>query len=204
MSNPVATKARWRARLPHWEVAGHWHFITIRCHGSLPPSAQEKIRQIHASLQRIEANDPAFSQLQRQYLLTTEKYLDQGTGFAPFTDSPICRDVLSALDKMTGEGWEVGEAVIMPNHVHLLTIQTDSVGLSLKKALERFKGRSARTLNARLQRKGRFWQEDWFDRWMRNEDEKAKTIRYIRNNPVKARLAAKWQDYPWRISNFPG
>tara|TARA_B110000003_G_C16288574_1_gene393931 strand:+ start:482 stop:598 length:117 start_codon:yes stop_codon:yes gene_type:complete len=36
---------------------------------------------------------------------------------------------------------------------------------------------------------------------MRHEGELTKTIRYIRNNPVKAKLVSEWSDYHWRISN---
>ena len=206
-TTPVAeiihTEARWRSQLPHWEVRGHWHFVTIRCQGSLPAQAREKVKNIHRSLQEIEANDPAFAQLQRQYFLTTEKYLDSAEGFAPLTTSAICERMLSALEKVEEDGWHLGEAVIMPNHLHFLIIQQPVPSLPLKETIERLKGRSARWANQELKRSGRFWQEDWFDRWMRHESERLKTIRYIRNNPVKARLARNWNDYPWRISRFP-
>jgi len=83
----------------------------------------------------------------------------------------------------------------MPNHVHLLIRKASDSGLSFKQALERLKGRSARLVNKALKRKGRFWQEDWFDRWMRDEPEHQRTIQYIRNNPVKARLCQDWASY---------
>ena len=177
----IPTRERWRSRLPHWEVEGHWHFVTIRCHGSLPAVAKLKLREIHTSLAEIDPQSEAFQQLQRRYFLTTEKYLD-------------------AVIAMGDEGWLVGEATVMPNHIHLLILRQNS-DFSLKEILERFKGRSARWINQALGRSGRFWQEDWFDRWMRHEGELTKTIDYIRNNPVKAKLVSEWKDYRWRISN---
>lgn len=72
-----------RSRLPHGEVEGHWHFVTIRCHGSLPTVAKLKLKEIHDSLQNIDALSEEFHQLQRRYFLTTEKYLDAGSGFDP-------------------------------------------------------------------------------------------------------------------------
>jgi len=104
---------------------------------------------------------------------------------------------------MEKEGWLVGEATVMPNHVHLLILREDSK-FSLKEILERFKGRSARWINQELDRSGRFWQQDWFDRWMRHEGELTKTVAYIRNNPVKAKLVDEWRDYRWRISREDG
>ena len=195
MPELIPTESRWRSQLPHWEVRGAWHSITIRCEGSLPRAAQERIREIRATLDTIEPNSPDFAQLQRQYFLTAEKHLDTGCGFAPFTSSSLCEVAIQAFRKSTAEGWEFGGSVIMPNHIHLLMQKVADSGLSLKKALERLKGRSARQVNQAMKRQGRFWQEDWFDRWMRNEAERQKTIRYIRNNPVKAGLGQDWKTY---------
>jgi len=187
--------------LPHWEVADRWHFLTIRCQGSLPKEAQQKIREIHDTLKEIDANSPDFAQLQRKYFLACEKYLDAGTGFAPLTREEVNRPCLEALKKIEEEGWLIGECTIMPNHLHCLIYPGDS-HQPLRGVIQRFKGRASRELNLILNRKGRFWQQDWFDRWIRDENELRKTIHYIRQNPVKANLVKVWQDYPWRISNF--
>ena len=87
----------------------------------------------------------------------------------------------------------------MPNHVHFLIFPTEGA-MPLKKAVERFKGRRAREVNRILGREGRFWQQDWFDRWMRDEAERARTVEYIRMNPVKAGMVKDWRKYPGRIS----
>ena len=195
----IPTRERWRSRLPHWEVEGHWHFVTIRCQGTLPTAVKRKLGEIHVALQSIHPQSEEFQQLQRRYFLTTEKYLDRGAGFAPFKEVRPCELYLEALTVMESEGWLVGEATVMPNHVHLLVIRQNSE-FSLKQVLTRLKGRSSRWINQELQRSGRFWQEDWFDRWMRNEGELTKTINYIRNNPVKAGLVDEWTDYRWWIS----
>ena len=129
-----------------------------------------------------------------------EKYLDTGAGFAPFKSKSACAAGLEALATMNQEGWRVGEATLMPNHVHLL-IRSEASPHSLKEILKRFKGRSSRQVNDALGRSGKFWQQDWFDRWMRHEAERRKVVDYIRANPVKAKLCAEWADYPWRISH---
>ena len=50
--------------------------------------------------------------------------------------------------------------------------------------------------NQMLNRSGRFWQKEYFDRYIRNARQFAKTISYIENNPVKANLCAKAEDWP--------
>ena len=195
----ISTRERWRGRLPHWEVEGHWHFVTIRCSGSLPLEVKRRVLEIHRTLESIDSQDTAFHQLQRKYFSTIEKYLDRGTGFAPFTNYAACRECLKAVHVIEDEGWLVGDATIMPNHVHLLIYRKQS-GCSLREVLIRFKGRSAKWTNHALGRSGKFWQQDWFDRWMRHEGEFVKTVKYIRDNPVKAKLCEKWDEYPYRIN----
>ena len=135
----IPTRERWRSNLPHWEVEGRWHFVTIRCHGSLPEEAKCKLREIHGSLAAIEPQSEEFLQLQRRYFLTAEKYLDAGVGFAPFDISHACEACLKALVEIQPEDWLVGEATIMPNHVHLLILRQQS-DYSLRQVIRRFKG----------------------------------------------------------------
>lgn len=189
------TLKRWRNRLPHWEVEKGTYFITIRCQGSLPAVVQRKIKELKASLEQIESQSEAFDQLQRQIFMTAEKYLDRGEGFAPFSDASCCQTFASEL-KTIATDWHVADWVIMPNHVHFVLLDNGSA-VSLSEALRKFKGRSARACNLTLGRGGTFWQRDWFDRWMRNESELAKVRRYIEQNPVKAKLVEKANDYPW-------
>ena len=48
-----------------------------------------------------------------------------------------------------------------------------------------------------LDRKGRFWQKEYFDRYIRNGRHFAKVVAYIENNPVKALLCEKAEDWPF-------
>jgi type I restriction enzyme R subunit/putative DNA methylase len=43
----------------------------------------------------------------------------------------------------------------------------------------------------------RFWQDESFDHWVRSEGEFIRIQKYIENNPVKAGLVAKAEDWPW-------
>jgi len=193
-----ATRDRWRNRLPHWEVAGQPHFITIRCAGSLPSQARDKIAEIHASLRTVDPNSPSFAVLQRQYFLTCEKFIDYASGFQPFVNKSVCETVLVAWAEMNERyGWKVPHYVIMPNHLHFIMQFSAKPTETLRKALQHFKGRTARSANLILGRRGAFWQTEWFDRWLRDEHEIARVIEYIRNNPLKAGLVPNGSVYPW-------
>src|SRR5947207_14943061 len=69
--------------------------------------------------------------------------------------------------------------VVMPNHVHLL------------------KGSTARNANRILGRTGQpFWQDESFDRYLRRSSQIERTIDYIENNPVSARLVYSPDGWP--------
>ncbi len=192
------TRERWRKRLPHWEVEGRPHFVTIRCAGSIPAAAAERLREIHRSIQAVAPRSAEFAQLQRHYFRASEKYLDSGDGFAPFIEASLCERLTGELTALEAtHGWACPHRVVMPNHVHLLLLPTSPAPFPLHVALAHFKGRSARTLNLTLHRAGSFWQAEWFDHWVRDDPEQARIVEYIRQNPVKAGLATTWDQYPW-------
>jgi REP element-mobilizing transposase RayT len=85
----------------------------------------------------------------------------------------------------------------MANHVHVLVTPL----VSASKLLQSVKGYSAREANKLLERTGPFWQSESYDHWIRDEPEFKSVRRYIENNPVRAGLVAKPQDYRWSSAN---
>ncbi len=83
---------------------------------------------------------------------------------------------------------------LMPNHVHLLL--TPKIHPS--HALQRLKGTSAREANTLLCMTGRpFWQDESYDRLVRNPTEFDRIDHYILQNPVRAGLARVAEEYRW-------
>ena len=69
---------------------------------------------------------------------------------------------------------------------------------SLEAVLKQFKHWTAHEAKHLLGlRDRRFWQREWFDHWSRSLDEDQQIEDYIRENPVKAGLVQRWQDWPW-------
>ena len=84
--------------------------------------------------------------------------------------------------------------VVMPNHVHVLLEPL----VCMHKLMSGIKGVSAHSANAKLGRTGKpFWQDESFDHWIRNAAQFERTKTYIERNPVRARLCAKPEDWPW-------
>ncbi len=192
------TKKFWRSRLPHWEIEQGIYFVTIRSTNSLPSHARARLEELKVSVESQDAHSESFKLFQREVFATCEKYLDSGYGFCPFENGDAARRFIEVLESWSEESnWLVPNYCVMPNHVHLIASPKGVQSMNLHKFLSRLKGRSAKFINAILNRTGAFWQTEWFDRWIRNEAELEKTVRYIRNNPVKAGLVKNPEEYPF-------
>ena len=125
--------------------------------------------------------------------------MDQGYGEAVLKDRRVARIVEDDLLSFDGKSFHLTAWVVMPNHIHFLATRFENASLS--GIMQSFKSLTSHKANKLLSRQGRFWMEDYFDRYIRNADHFSKMIRYIENNPVKARLCKHPED--WMFSSAP-
>ncbi len=85
----------------------------------------------------------------------------------------------------------------MPDHLHVVITGLESTS-DIYGAMRVFKQYSGFWL-ARNQSDVR-WQEDFYDHILREQEDLAKLITYILNNPVRAGICDTWQDYPFKGS----
>ena len=88
----------------------------------------------------------------------------------------------------------------MPDHVHLLLSPLrdgDGWPLPLVDILQCLKGATAHRLNKLLHHSGPVWEEESFDHVLRSDESLKEKCEYIRQNPVKAGLVRRPEDYPW-------
>jgi putative transposase len=96
--------------------------------------------------------------------------------------------------------WKVYAAVVMSDHVHILAqplTLPDGSAFNLAEIIHSVKSFSAHCINLLRGRKGPFWQQERYDRIVRDEAEFLEKWQYIRNNPVKQELAERPEEYPW-------
>jgi putative transposase len=92
--------------------------------------------------------------------------------------------------------------VIMSDHVHLVLQplrKPQGTYHSLPEIMKTIKGISARKINVILQTTGTVWQEESFDRIIRDQHELDEKLGYMWNNPAKAGLVTDPADYPYFI-----
>ncbi len=171
-----------RGYLPHRDEPGLTQFVTFRLADSLP----EELREEWEKLLRLED--------ERERRLQLEAWLDLGHGECHLKDERVATMMMNALRHFDGQRYRLIAFTIMPNHVHVLFHVTMMPMSLIVKSWKRF---TAKCVNEILGREGSFWQEDYWDTYMRDDEHEERTVRYIRNNPAKAGLIMDWKAWPW-------
>ena len=84
--------------------------------------------------------------------------------------------------------------VVMPNHVHLVLKPT----CPLPDIMRWLKGATSNRANRLLGTTGTaFWQREYFDRWIRSDQQLNSVIAYVEENPVRKGLVASPEEWPW-------
>ena len=113
-------------------------------------------------------------------------WLDAGMGTCALADPAAAGIVEDVLRHFDGDRYALGEFVVMPNHVHLLV--TPAPDWELSNLEQAWKSISAKRINELHGTSGPLWQHESFDHIVRDADWLAFYERYIRENPLKARL----------------
>ncbi|MFI5354249.1 MAG: REP-associated tyrosine transposase [Desulfobaccales bacterium] len=108
---------------------------------------------------------------------------------------------LQALQYWDGRKWTLYAAVIMPDHVHVLVqplVLPESEGVyNLAEIIHSVKSFSVHKINRQRGSSGSIWQDERFDRIVRDEAEFLEKWQYIMNNPLKKELVQSPEDYFW-------
>ena len=188
-------RVRNRGYLPHWEIPGATYSVTFRLHDSIPAAIAERLREEYqTSLHAIESRDATAverSALLLQHALRVDHYLDQGYGACTLRKPEIARIVRDAILYFENDRYDLPAWCVMPNHVHLVMKPRDEWTLS--KLMHSLKSYTSKEINKALGRAGQNWQDEYFDRVIRDLQDLERAIEYVRANPVKAGL----RDWEW-------
>jgi REP element-mobilizing transposase RayT len=89
--------------------------------------------------------------------------------------------------------YQLAAAVVMPDHAHLLLRPLP--GFTLSRIMRGIKGAAARKINQRRHSSRSVWQDESWDRIVRDAAELDEKLQYMLNNPVKAGLVKEIQEY---------
>lgn len=170
----------WRARgyLPHCDERGLVQHVIFGLNDGFraPPTA------LNGASQRAAWADREF---------------DAGHGSRILAKPEVAQIIQDCLLHGDGERYAIAAWCIMPTHVHVVIEQFE--GHTLSSVVQKWKSVSAHKINQLERRKGRLWQPEYFDRFMRSEQQLEWTVAYVENNPVAAGLCEAPPD--WRFSS---
>ncbi len=153
------------SHLRHIDMKGYYQFITFRIYDSTDDYLKRVLGQ------NISNN-------KKQY--EADIYLDNSKVGAYLNDEVlvVLFNFFKSKDKIL---YDLIAFVIMPNHVHLLIKPLQKLSL----VMQSIKGSSAREINKLLDRKGKLWASDYYDKVVRDEKQLELVYNYIKNNSLK-------------------
>jgi REP element-mobilizing transposase RayT len=147
-----------------------------------------------------------------------EDYLDRGHGSCQLREPHSARLVEKTLLYFHQAKYELLAWCVMPNHVHVLVHVWQTPLWKLVRGWKRHTALNAgiapseRPLRARPEeelaanspgrRPALRWQREYWDTFMRDEEQERKAGRYVENNPSKARLCRLPPEWPFSSARF--
>jgi putative transposase len=108
--------------------------------------------------------------------------------------NPDERDAIaSSLQYFDQQRYDLLAFVVMPDHVHVLVRPKN--GFCLSQIVHTWKSYSAYALQREFSRRNAIWQDEYFDRIVRDQDELNEKVQYILTNPLK--IMPEIHDYRW-------
>ena len=181
-----------RGRLPHWEHNNSTYFVTFRLGDSLPRTVLDRIASEREGILKLaQQQSRPLSASERAHLkrlnsVRIEQYLDSGAGSCSLRTPEIARVVAETLAIFDEKRYRLFSWCIMPNHVHVVAKIFPNHNLA--DVLHSWKSYTAKEANRILKTRGTFWQREYYNHLLRNESEFERAVKYVLENPVRARL----------------
>lgn len=193
--------------LPHWRQTGATYFVTFRQADALP---QTKLRFLQRLRMEWERSNPAprseqaWEAYTRDIVRRSEAWLDEGHGSCLLRNYDSAVHLEKSLLHFQDSRYFLSCYVIMPNHCHLVVCPYQD--FRLEDILQGIKGVAARRINLRNALSGGLWQEESYDRIIRDEEHLWRSLQYIGQNPRRAGLPEaawrRWVHPAWEAAGW--
>ncbi|MCK9453081.1 MAG: transposase [Bacteroidales bacterium] len=184
-TNSFGLPEEWHiGHLPRRNKENLIQFITFRLADSLP---QDVLKKIELDIKALTASEKDIAKRKRY-----QKYLDRGYGCCALKHPKMTQTMYNALKHHDGDKYNLLAWSIMPNHVHVLIKANSNISRILQ-SWKSFTGRWALKNNETYSFSFpkdvfTFWMPDYWDRFIRDSKHFNATVKYILDNPKKAKL----------------
>ena len=174
--------------LPHWRQAGATYFVTFRLADSLPQVKLDELKQLRQEWDQRHPKPwttPALEELAKETMRRVERWLDQGMGSSLMKNPTNAAHLVDSLSHFDDTRYELGAYVVMPNLVHAIVRPLQWKRYPLEKLIGAWKQYSS----TRIGKGGQLWQDECYDRIIRDEEHLYRCLIYIGDNPKRAGLS---------------
>jgi REP-associated tyrosine transposase len=130
------------------------------------------------------------------YFVTTDTWEKHPLFMNTVLANIVVEQILSCRDRGF---YKLHAFAVMPDHLHVLL--TPSETTTVERAMQMIKGGSAHSIGIERPNKFPVWHAGFHDRWMRDAEEYRGSMKYIEQNPVKAKLVERPEDYVFSSVN---
>ena len=204
--------------LPHIQPIGATFFVTFFLRDALPKAFLEKIKQEYDGKVEIIKFSSALNKddliyiEQKIYFKKLDDALDKtANNVYHLKNSEIAQLIAHKIEEFDNQYYHLLAYSIMPNHVHLVVdfsiqikpdLPYEDNYKQLYEVMKLIKGNTGYYANKILNKTGSFWQKESYDHYVRNQKELANIVFYTLNNPVKAGLVEKIEDWPYSFTCY--
>jgi putative transposase len=207
-----------RRRLPHWDVEEGMYFVTSCLSGSIPAQGLKHLYDYREQLERRSRPDGVSiadweSHKHKLLFAQCDALIDVAPAVRHLVNPAAATEVENSLRHFAGERYDLLAFVVMPSHFHWVFYpranwieqcvrEVRQAGKPAprtprERIMKSVKGYSARQCNRLLGLRGQFWQDESYDHVARDDEELYRIIDYVENNPVKAGLVKRPEDWRW-------
>jgi len=201
----------YKRNLPHYQPEYGTFAITFRLAFSLPKKIKETLKAEKEGFERnilkLKGKELQVykNEFEKNYFEAFDDFLDK------YLQSPmwlskdsVAEKVEESLHFLDENMYSLFAFCIMPNHVHLIIkpLKKDNNDFySLANIMYSLKSFTANSCNKLLERKGQFWHHESYDHFIRDETDFNNQLNYLMNNPVKAKLIDKMENWKHKWIN---
>lgn len=193
--------------LPHWRQDGATYFVTCNLVDALSAPKKEQLKSLRREWENRNPSpksEETWAEYARGVFRQVENWMDAGHGVCWFRKERYAGELHRSILHFHQQRYEIGCFVIMANHFHLVIRPFKEC--NLEREIGKIKSVTAKSINKQEQLTGAIWQQESYDRIVRDEEHLYRVVQYIGSNPQRSGIREqdwhRWVNPQWQEAGW--